>query len=98
MAHRELREGMEPAKMMDELDGDDLTFRVDRIDLTEIELRVKRTDRQTWRWQVLYIGAVQVQGWAHESEADAWDRASRHRDLWIEQELEGIRRLQADDD
>jgi len=78
---------------MDELEADDLVFSVDKLDLTEIELRVKREDRQTWRWQVLYVGAVQVQGYTHEGEADAWHRAQRHRDLWIEEELEAIKRL-----
>jgi hypothetical protein len=80
------------------MQDDDLTFRVDRIDLTEVEIRVARVDRTMWRWQVLYVGSVQVQGWTHESEADAWHRAQQHRDVWIEQELEAIRRLPADDD
>jgi hypothetical protein len=81
-----------------DLDGDDLTFRVDRIDLTDVEIRVTREDRQTWCWQVAYVGAIQFQGWTHDGELEAFRKAQAHRDLWLEQELEAIRRLPADDD
>jgi hypothetical protein len=79
-----------------ELDADGLTFRVDQIDLTEVEIRVAREDRQTWRWQVLYVGAVQVEGITHEGETEAFQRAQQHRDVWLEHELEAIRRLLAE--
>jgi hypothetical protein len=78
---------------MDDLDSDEGVFTVDKIDQTEIELRVKREDRQTWRWQVLYVGAVQVEGITHEGETEAFQRAQQHRYLWLEQELEAIKRL-----
>jgi hypothetical protein len=82
-----------PADVPDGATDDDGVFRVDRIHLTEIELRIKRDDRNTWRWQVLYVGAVQVEGITHEGEADAFARAQRHRDLWLEQEMEALRRF-----
>ena len=78
-----------------ELEDDGLAFRVDRIDLTEIEIRVVREDRATWRWRVLYVGAVQVEGVSHESEDTAFRLAQRHRDVWLEGELDAIRRLPA---
>jgi hypothetical protein len=77
---------------MDEMQADDLAFSVDRVHLDEVELRVRRAGSQTWCWQVLYIGAVQVMGYSLDGENDAWNRARRHRDLWIEQELEAIKR------
>jgi hypothetical protein len=75
---------------------DDVTFRVDRIYLDEVELRVGRQDEKTWWWKVLYIGSVQVQGTTHDGEDEAFRRAQRHRDLWIEHELETIKREMAE--
>jgi uncharacterized protein YaeQ len=36
---------------------------------------------------------VQVEGFTHDGADAAWQRAMRHRDLWIECELEDPRRL-----
>lgn len=80
------------------MQDDDLTFRVDRIDLTEVEIRVARVDRTMWRWQVSYVGSIQFQGWTHDGEIEAFRKAQAHRDLWLEHELDAIRRLPADDD
>lgn len=66
---------------------DDGTFSVDKLDLTEVEIVVKREDREVWRWQVRYLGVAQVEGVTPDGEDAAWRRALAHRDLWIKQEL-----------
>jgi endonuclease/exonuclease/phosphatase family metal-dependent hydrolase len=75
---------------------DDVTFRVDRIHLDEVELRVGRQDEKTWWWQVLYVRAVQVEGITHEGETEAFQRAQQHRNVWLEHELEAIKREMAE--
>ena len=83
---------------MDELETDSAVFSVDRIDLTEVEIRVRREDERTWRWAVLYVGTVQVQGVTHEGESAAFQRAQQHRYLWLEQELDAIKRQTEEND
>lgn len=72
---------------------DDVTFSVDAIYLDEIELRVRREDTRTWRWQVLYVGQVQIEGVTHEDERCAFELAQRHRDVFVEHELNQIASL-----
>jgi hypothetical protein len=70
---------------------DDLVFSVDCIQLDEVQIRVGRSETNTWWWQVLYVGQVQLEGTTHDGEDVAFRKAQAHRDLWLEQELEQLK-------